>query len=518
MAQTSMISGSMPVQWDLVDEANKEPELADSRLHESPIRPIHRLPDEILSSIFLFSNCSDYAQHVRDVLKLSSVCRHWREVALECPRLWTRLQPLPWTERFFDLFLERSKQAPLDVELTGYATSTESNFHMYFQHFVLPQAHRWRTCLFRSVDATKLAPFALNPTPLLEALTVEYTNARGTVYSPRSPLAPTYTPRLSILVIAGAFFPFTHPIYTNLTELALSFIRLPKTESPEGLLRALEASPLLERLRLGHCVFSCPIPPDSIDPSAFLVQLPRLRFFEIGPAAPVQVSRFILSRLAITHPAHILLKAAFHPGDDMSAFLPSRDHAQINLPTLSSAFALHIKVSTNAYHVRGYTHDHEELFMLRLGAPRELPNIFANFGTILPTLSLRSLVLCTDGRGLNSPAIVAAVADLLVRHPDITQLTFKTCDAPMMQILLDPSLCPRLECIQIERCHLSPDELVEIVERRARTKHLESESELGVYVFDSFSRLTITGCPQLEPILPVLRRCGVNIVEYEGPK
>ncbi|KDQ65170.1 hypothetical protein JAAARDRAFT_84583, partial [Jaapia argillacea MUCL 33604] len=69
-------------------------ELLQRRESESRIRshyiksllsPIRRLPPEILSKIFLM--CLDEVEEIQ-VLWLTEVCFHWREVALSTPTLW----------------------------------------------------------------------------------------------------------------------------------------------------------------------------------------------------------------------------------------------------------------------------------------------------------------------------------------------------------------------------------------------------------------------------------------------
>ncbi|KAG2738844.1 hypothetical protein P692DRAFT_20757495, partial [Suillus brevipes Sb2] len=52
--------------------------------------PVHRLPTEILSEIFLL--CFPQDQPGLAPLLLSTVCRRWREVAVGFPKLWCMLQ------------------------------------------------------------------------------------------------------------------------------------------------------------------------------------------------------------------------------------------------------------------------------------------------------------------------------------------------------------------------------------------------------------------------------------------
>ncbi|KAF8555346.1 hypothetical protein OG21DRAFT_1507762 [Imleria badia] len=80
---------------------------------------VSRLPTEILATIFILC-ARDY--HSEDQnhspptwLNVSYVCYHWREVALNCPTLWTYVSTMPhrWTEEFLD----RSKKAILKIRI-----------------------------------------------------------------------------------------------------------------------------------------------------------------------------------------------------------------------------------------------------------------------------------------------------------------------------------------------------------------------------------------------------------------
>ncbi|KDQ11491.1 hypothetical protein BOTBODRAFT_35369, partial [Botryobasidium botryosum FD-172 SS1] len=507
-AITQAESGS--AQSVLVDAAQESepavPAQHASRSHHNEALPIHRLANEILSSIFCFVWCEDYAQDVRNRLNLSSVCHHWREVALGCPRLWTRIEPL--RQPLFDVILGRSKEAPLDIE---YVRRYYGALGMPFGEFiglVLPRAHRWRTCHLRyPVSNDELVSFFFEPMPLLEALTIGH-NFGWESYAMEKltpPLAPGYAPRLGALALERVFIPFTHPFYSNLTELALSYITFRTLDSMLGLLHALEASPLLKRLHLEQLGYVSHITPKPIYSSTSLVQLHHLQVLHIEAIDPEWMARRILASLAI--PPCALIKLLYF-GENMSTFLPLRDHIQVHLPALSSAFALHVSFFRDT-DVEGYTFEHEELFKFHLHTVPELPVMFAELGTILPTPFLQSFSLYYMGSG--DPAAATAVADFLTRHPLITHLVFRGCHESMIRTLLDASICPRLDSLRIEKCCLSPESLVKIMEVRTRPKGSESKV-CRVDSVHGLGRLEVSGCPQFEPILPSLRLWGGDVV------
>jgi hypothetical protein len=73
---------------------------------------ISRFPPEILSRIFICCAVTyEPAQLTMDWAKVTHVSRHWRTVAIGCPRLWTTVvfaQP-----RWVEEMLKRSKMDPL---------------------------------------------------------------------------------------------------------------------------------------------------------------------------------------------------------------------------------------------------------------------------------------------------------------------------------------------------------------------------------------------------------------------
>ncbi|THU75236.1 hypothetical protein K435DRAFT_707500, partial [Dendrothele bispora CBS 962.96] len=76
---------------------------------------ISKLPPEILSIIFLLYR-DEMAFHWRTLawIRVSHICRHWRNVALGCPALWSH--PIFYMPASVPEMLLRSKSAPLTVQ------------------------------------------------------------------------------------------------------------------------------------------------------------------------------------------------------------------------------------------------------------------------------------------------------------------------------------------------------------------------------------------------------------------
>ncbi|KDQ16785.1 hypothetical protein BOTBODRAFT_30685 [Botryobasidium botryosum FD-172 SS1] len=166
------------------------------------------------------------------------------------------------------------------------------------------------------MNAKILSPSLLESTPLLEALTIKC-RLSCTNFASLPLAASGCLPRLRALVLRGILIPLTHPLYTNLTDLTLTRFRFSEPNSIQGSLQACTASPTLERLHLNALMFFGPIPSDSVHPSASLFHLPRLQYLQIESMKPVQVTRYILSRLAVPPSARMALDNIFQTGRPM---------------------------------------------------------------------------------------------------------------------------------------------------------------------------------------------------------
>ncbi|KAI0727703.1 hypothetical protein C8Q72DRAFT_435816 [Fomitopsis betulina] len=84
--------------------------------------PISRIPPELLSEVFLHTagHRADPASHpppLRDWIRVTHVCRHWRETALQCTALWSRVDA-PINIKWLAELLARSKDSPLSMKLS----------------------------------------------------------------------------------------------------------------------------------------------------------------------------------------------------------------------------------------------------------------------------------------------------------------------------------------------------------------------------------------------------------------
>jgi hypothetical protein len=94
--------------------------------------PISVLPPEILARVFHFLVLKELPFTGRERrkklgwIRVTHVCRHWREVALDNSSLWAKIWAIPTNPKWISEMLARAKNAPLDVEFKA-AANLKSN-------------------------------------------------------------------------------------------------------------------------------------------------------------------------------------------------------------------------------------------------------------------------------------------------------------------------------------------------------------------------------------------------------
>ena len=136
--------------------------------HESAI---HRLPPEILATV---------APHLGDrgsLITVTHVCHRWRMALLSSPRLWSHLKF--GNEECALAFLERSKLAPVSVDLVGVRNPSEG---------VIESLNRItpRLTALRGTDTALLDGLLGQPVPMLRTLYITGCGGSGSKKPTRS--------------------------------------------------------------------------------------------------------------------------------------------------------------------------------------------------------------------------------------------------------------------------------------------------------------------------------------------
>jgi hypothetical protein len=91
------------------------------------VMPISHLPPEILARVFHLLVLGEpplSGKRGLGWIKVTYVCRHWRQVALEDSSLWAKIWGIPTITRWILELLVQAKNSPLDIKLGSFEKST----------------------------------------------------------------------------------------------------------------------------------------------------------------------------------------------------------------------------------------------------------------------------------------------------------------------------------------------------------------------------------------------------------
>ncbi|EIW73847.1 hypothetical protein CONPUDRAFT_160644 [Coniophora puteana RWD-64-598 SS2] len=272
-----------------------------------------RLLPELLAEIFAHLRDSSNGRK-RDIMTVTHICRHWREVALAFPHLWATIiydEDHPSTELFW-LMYERAKEATLAV---AYHLDLDDKKLGLFQH-VLGQVYRIQELSLALPPIRKILVGGQLHS-VLNLLVSESPSIRhiclfshqGVLDADPFPIPSKLfdcPPGLRSLSLSGCSTAWDSPIFRGLTNLHLDSMSI-FAPTAEELWDILRGTPALESLSLSHVSENMEnvAPPPSWDISAAtVIHLPNIHHItihEFSFAAYAQV----FSRLSIPNHAHI---------------------------------------------------------------------------------------------------------------------------------------------------------------------------------------------------------------------
>jgi hypothetical protein len=102
--------------------------------------PISLLPPEILARVFhllVLEEPPFFGRRKRKLgwIRVTHVCRHWRQVALDDSSLWAKIWGIPTNTKWISEILARAKNVPLDFEFNGVARPSPEALLMIPPHF-----------------------------------------------------------------------------------------------------------------------------------------------------------------------------------------------------------------------------------------------------------------------------------------------------------------------------------------------------------------------------------------------
>ncbi|KAF7361256.1 F-box domain-containing protein [Mycena sanguinolenta] len=198
----------------------RDRESATGAALRSLIAPIRTLPVELLAEIFELTICdSDLSKfpyssrlplHVRDAFRVSQVCRHWRQIAIGTPRLWTgpitvdfhptRRRGFEEEEMYADgvkTWLARSAPLPVQITIMGPINRswlTKSGSRL--TDALLSIASRWRSLWIYPAPGGFVERLASCSLDSLEALTLSSVDHAGSHFGLPTMLSFINAPRL----------------------------------------------------------------------------------------------------------------------------------------------------------------------------------------------------------------------------------------------------------------------------------------------------------------------------------
>lgn len=241
--------------------------------------PIHRLPNETLCAIALFTlpeHDAHSARARRHSVAVSHVCALWRDITLSLPALWTNIaydtddhEPVNATKSRVEAFLSRSRNALLDFRLMSRITEDEAAFTV----INMMRPHWWRCRALQITTPTPLYPrpsaierliFPI-PGPLPNLVSTKVTNSIS--FGVLRLFRDDEIPNLVELEVEGNAGTVILPYSSVLRTLVVS-LDIALASDPFSTLR--RASQSLERLQLNF---------GSIPPPSTPVELPVLTSF-----------------------------------------------------------------------------------------------------------------------------------------------------------------------------------------------------------------------------------------------
>ena len=228
------------------------------------LAPISLLPPELLARIFHFHAAferSSYHGETLGRIRVTHVCRYWRQVALEDSTLWARFSRLPPSTTCLAEMLDRAKGAPLVIDLDNPRDSkTLSMFSSHLSHI--------RELRLRNLPDSLTCENSIQELCSLEAPMLEHFEFEGRSVSPvvvppsvGAKFFNGQAPKLRTFSLCQVQIPWSLVPRTQLSQLRIVLYEetstgyySPLSDTSNQLIDVLTNNPALEDLVLQFCL------------------------------------------------------------------------------------------------------------------------------------------------------------------------------------------------------------------------------------------------------------------------
>ena len=253
---------------------------------------------------------------------VTHVCRRWREIALNHPGLWSRINFTKLTPACMAEMLTRAKMAPLRLEAdVRYTKWSEAKFNLFETQLEAHISH------IRHLEICGLRPSTLerlvSPAPLLESLSLSKSVSSSQFIIPVNLLNYT-APSLTSLKLDGCDISWKSPLLKCLQTLEIIMLSPEARPKLEVWLDALNEMPHLKTLILESASPVAPLAPLISEPSRTLT-LPSLTKFNISASVQDCVLAF----------THLILPALTWLCVDAESYESEGEDVRLLIPYIS---------------------------------------------------------------------------------------------------------------------------------------------------------------------------------------
>jgi len=296
-----------------------------SRTRRNTLIPISQLPPETLILIFSILPpfaCDEKVSYL-PLIRVTHVCRQWREIALTYPRLWIYIDFTKLTPAGITGILARAKTLPLRLEakIVDWSEEQVDDFESRLKAHISHTRH-----LSISGDFHNVLEQLVSPAHSLEFLSLTNPYFPFGSFIPDSIFNNT-VPKLKCLELCGFNVNWKSSLFKGLQTLQIlipSGIQNPPIEPPK-LDDWLDGLSEMRQLKSLICYFATPVVPDNvqfISEPRRTVRLPFLTQFKISASAKdcaLALAHLVLPALTSLHVAP---ESHCQDGEDVRLIIP----------------------------------------------------------------------------------------------------------------------------------------------------------------------------------------------------